>query len=357
MKHSTPLLLCAFSLPALLALALPADKVEFQPSEGLSLTRTYVNKTDLTLDGLDVTMNGQPVPGGIDMEMDLSMSQRVVVTDLLGALSSGRPARLVRSYDELSQQSEFSVKVQQMPGGGQDASVKAESELQGKKVVFAWDEESGAYKTSFDGGEGDQALLEGLEEDMDLRVLLPGKEVAEGDSWEIDVKSLRSLLAYGGNLKLKPTDPGELGQGAMPGMDSMSDFSSVFGEMLEGEAGGQYSGTREVDGVRCAVIHIKLDVSASADITDKVRDAMDKMPEQVAAAEIEQMDLELEMKGEGDLYWDVAAGVPHSFELSGTTNMAMDMGMSMSMGDSPIKLEQSMELSGTFNNTLSVTQN
>jgi hypothetical protein len=357
MKHPYPLL-CALTVPALLALTAPADKVEFHPAEGLALTRTYTSKTELTLDDMEMTMNGQPLPMEIEMDMDMTMSQRTVVTDELGALSEGRPVRLKRSFDELTQQSEFSLQMEMMPDGGQDRSIESESELEGKTVVFAWDADSGAYTTSFDGGEGDETLLEGLEEDMDLRVLLPGTEVSEGDTWELDVKSLRTLLAYGGNLKLVPNDMEGMDMNAgMPGMDSMSDFSSVFGDMLEGEASAEYRGTREIDGVSCAVIHVVVDISASADISDKVRDAMDEMPEQISAAEIEHMDLEMELEGEGDLYWDLAAGVVHSFELSGTTSMAMDMAMALSMGEQSMNMEQNLQLSGTFANALSVTKN
>ena len=88
MKHSKALLVSALTAPALLALALPGDKVEFHPSEGLSLTRTFTSKTELTLDDMEMTMNGQPLPMEIEMDMDMTMSQTVVVTDEIGALAS-----------------------------------------------------------------------------------------------------------------------------------------------------------------------------------------------------------------------------------------------------------------------------
>ena len=356
MKHPIALTVAALALPALIAAALPADKVEFHPADGLSVTRTYSQKTELSLDDLDMTVNGQPPPMVPEMEMDMTMNQHVVVSDEIASMSDGRPAKLVRSYDELSQQSDFKVEMQGMPGGNQERSVKAESELQGKKVAFTWDADSNSYKTAFEG-EGDAALLEGLEQDMDLTVLLPTTEVAKGDTWQIDVKRLRTLLAYGGSLKLKPTEGAE-GPGEMPGMDNMTDFSSVFGELLEGEAKGEYRGTREVDGVTCQVVHVKLDINASADISDKVQEAMKDMPnEQIQAMKFERMDLEMELDGEGDLYWDPAKGVAHSFELTGTTNLNMDMGMTLSMGEQSMNLEQSLKLSGSFANSIAIRPN
>jgi hypothetical protein len=355
MKHPIALTAAALALPALIAAALPADKVEFRPADGLSLTRTYSNKTELSLDDMEMTINGQPGPA-IEMEMDMTMSQSVVVTDEMAALADGRPTKLVRSYEELDQQSQFTMQMAGMPGGNQERSIKAASELQGKKVAFTWDGESSSYKTAFEGGDGDEALLEGLEEDMDLRVLLPADEVSEGDTWQIDVKRLRTLLAYGGNLKLKPTE--EEGGQEMPGMDNMADFSTVFGELLEGEASGEYRGTREIDGVNCQVIHVKLDVNASADISDKVQEAMKDMPEgQIQDVKVERMDLEMELEGEGDLYWDPAARVAHSLELTGTTTLNMDMGMALSASEQTMNIEQSFKLSGSFASSVAIRPN
>lgn len=352
MKHPIALSVAAVAIPALIAASLPADRVEFRPADGLSLTRTYTTKTELTLDDMEITMNGSPGPE-MEMEMDMTMTQRVVVSDSLGSLAEGRPAKLVRSYDELDQQSEFAMEIAMMPAGNQQKSIEATSELQGKKVVFTWDDEAQSYKTAFEG-EGDEALLEGLEEDMDLRALLPADEVTEGDTWQIEPKRLRALLAYGGNLKLKPSAE-DMGGQEMPGMDGMTDFSSVFGELLEGEASGEYRGTRDVDGVNCQVIHIKLDIDASADISDKVQEAMKDLPnDQVQQIKIERMDMEMALEGEGDLYWDPAARVAHSFELTGTTTLNMDMGMTMSMGEQTMNLEQNFKLSGSFASSIAI---
>jgi len=356
MKHPIALTVAALAIPALIAASLPADKVEFHPADGLSVTRTYSQKTELTLDDMEMTLNGQPSPMQVEMEMNMNLTSHVVVSDAFSKVSEGRPSKLVRSYDELAQQSDFKVEIQNMPQGNQEHSVKAESELQGKKVAFTWDADTSSYKTAFEG-EGDAALLEGLEEDMDLGVLLPTSEVKENDSWDIDVKRLRTLLAYGGNLKLKPTEGAEGAQG-MPGMDNMTDFSSIFGELLEGTAKGEYRGTRDVDGVKCQVIHVKLDVNASADISDKVQKAMKNMPnEQIKSIKVERMDLEMDLDGEGDLYWNPALGVAHSFELTGTTNLNMDMGMAVSASEQPMNIEQSFKLSGSFASSIAVRPN
>ncbi len=357
MNKQAILCLTAALCPALLALGLPGDKVEFRAAEGLSLRRDFTSVTHLTLDDMEITQNGQPLPMEIQMDMQMDMRMTLGITDLYGAIGSGRPARLVRSFDELGQQSQFSIKSDQIPGGNQDKSIGAESELEGKKVGFAWDEESSAYKTSFEGGEGDEDLLEELEEDMDMRFLLPGKEVAEGDSWELDVKKLRLLLSPGGNLKFKPSDEDMGDMSGMQGMDSMSDFSGMFDDLVQGTATAEYRGQREIDGVDCGVIVLKLDVSASADLTEQVGEMAQKLPEGMGEMEIERMDLEVEVEGEGTVYWDLAAGVPHSYELPGKLGMTMDMGFAISMGEQSMKIEQHLELSGSFTHELKIQKN
>ena len=49
-------------------------------------------------------------------------------------------------------------------------------------------------------------LLKGLNEDMDLRALLPKDEVKVGDEWDIEVSGLASVIAPGGERKIKPEE-------------------------------------------------------------------------------------------------------------------------------------------------------
>ncbi len=357
MNKQAILCLSAALGPALLAASLSGDKIEFRAAEGLSLRRDFTSVHHLTLDDMEISQNGQPLPMEIQMDMEMDMRLNIGITDEYVSMGTERPAKLVRSFDELGQQSEFSMKSDQIPGGNQDKSIGAESELEGKKVVFAWDADSSAYRTSFDSGEGDESLLEGLEEDMDLRFLLPGKEVAEGDTWEVDVKKLRLLLSPGGDLKLKPSEEDMGGMGGMQGMDSMSDFSSMFDDLVQGTATAEYRGQRDIDGVSCGVILLKLDISASADLTEQIGAMAQELPEGMGDMEIERMDLEVEIEGEGTIHWDLAAGVPHSYELPGKLGMTMDMGFAISMGEQSLKIEQHLELSGSFTHELKIQKN
>ena len=58
MKHTNRLaLLLAF--PALIAFTQPGQEPAFAPAEGSSVTKTYENTEEMSLDEMSVSMNGQ----------------------------------------------------------------------------------------------------------------------------------------------------------------------------------------------------------------------------------------------------------------------------------------------------------
>lgn len=341
-------LLCSALLAPLVAFAMPADKVSFHPEEGLSLTKSIQSNTQMALDDMTMTMNGQPMPMDLEMEMDMSMNMSVEVTDEYVSTSDGRPAKLKRTFDALGSTGSFAIEMAMMPGGGDERSIDATSELEGKTVVFTWNEEEGEYETSFAEDEGDEELLEGLEQDLDFLELLPSEEVAEGDTWNVDVKELTTILVPGGDLKLEPEDMDDE-MSSFPGMDQFgANSADWFGDMLEGEATCEYKGTREVDGVTVGVIALVVNISSTNDMSEMVGDAMGAMPEDGPEVDVEYMDIELEMEAEGLLYWNLAGGHAQSFELNGSVLVIMDMGMNMTMGDNEMSMEQTMEMSGSW---------
>ena len=351
-------ILAAVAAPALLAGGLSTADIVFSPAEGHSVTRTWTNTAQFALDDLQMSMNGQPLPMEIEMEMDMENSTEVEVTDQYVAMADGRPGQLKRTFDSLATTGSFSMEMEMMPGGGQSQDITASSELEGKTVMFTWDEDSGEYDVAFHESEGDDELLEGLEEDMDLRALLPSGSVSEGDTWDIDVKELTSVMAPGGNMALVPDmDGAEMG---MPGMNSMGgSMSDMIGDSFEGSATGTYKGTQDIDGVTVAVIALEFDVESSNDMTEMVLEQMDEMPEEMQGMEmdIEYMDVEMDIEAEGILYWDISANHAHSMTVSGNIGMVMDMSMSMAQGGQEMQMEQTFEMSGSFENAMSVAIN
>jgi hypothetical protein len=360
MKHPFLPLLTSAALPLLAFpyipwphLARPETAISFAPAEGQTLVRTFTSNAQLALDDMQITINGQPSPMPVEMEMDMDMTTELEVTDKFVAMSSGRPQELVRTYDKLSSAGSFAIEMEMMPGGGQESDMSASSELEGKSVAFTWDEDSEEYGAAWHESEGDDELLENLQEDMDLRGLLPPTSVEEGATWDIDVSKLVDVLALGGDMGLEPEMDGEA-QG-MPGMEGMGQgMTDMLGESIEGTATGEFKGLQELDGVEVAAIAVKIDVESSNDMTEQVAEQMEKMAEQVGEMSVEYMDVELDMQAEGTLYWNMATHHAHSFELGGTLHMVMDTAMKMSQGGQEMRIEQMVEMSGTFDNDLTV---
>ncbi len=357
MNSIRTLCLSTLALPVLCATLAPADKVAFHPSAGSSISRLWSVKSDMSLEDMQMTMNGKPMPIQIQMDMEMTNETEVGVTDKFVALREGAPKEMLRSYDKLGSSGSFSMKIANMPEGDKERTVAAESELQGKTVKFLWNEEEQKYDLSFHESDADIALLENLDEDMDVRGVLPGKEVAEGDTWEIDVKSLRWLLMPGGNLKLKPTSSGESGEEMMPGMDDMGDLSEMVGDLLEGKATAEYKGIQEIDGGKYGVIHLTVKIASSNDMTETVQSKLKDLPEQVESMTIESMDVALSSESEGTVLWNLASGHVHSIDMSGKMKMDMDIAMKLGVQGTEMALEQQMSLSGTVAVKLTVTDN
>jgi hypothetical protein len=193
---------------------------------------------------------------------------------------------------------------------------------------------------------------------MDFTVLLPAASVSTGDTWQIDLESLPQLLIPGGNLSLEPqTEDLPEGMGGMSGMEGMTgNLADMLGD-LEGEATAEYKGTREVDGVKCAAIQVKLAIKSAADLSDKVAEALEdqELPEGMKM-ELGHMDVELELEGEGTLLWDLEHGHAQSFEMAASVTTTMDMGMTIDAGAGQMEMEQVMEMSGSMDVKVTVTR-
>lgn len=326
-----------------------ADKIAFTPAEGVTVTKTFLTTTSMEVDDMTMLMNGGPGPMQ-EMEMTMDMTQTVTVTDEYISMADGQPKKLARTFDVISSDLEMDINA---AGQAQSPSGAGTSPLQDSTVVFTWNAENEEYDVAFaEGEEGDADLVEGLTEDMDLRGLLPKGELAEGDSYEIDLANFSNILAPGGNLSLEMEVDGEMsGAGMDPEM--MTDFSKFFEEMLEGDASGKYVGTRDVDGVKVAVIEIEVEINASADMSELAAESMGEgeVPEGVEMS-IDRMDVELVYTGSGELLWNMAKGVVHSFEIDAEMEMNTDMAMAVSMGGNEMEITMEMMMSGSVKNSV-----
>ncbi len=342
------------ALGALFAFAPGGEKIAFAPEPGSSLSKRFEIKLDFTLDELSLVADGQDIADMMGaIEIDMTTASTVVVTDGYEALDAGRPKKLKRTFDELASLMHISFSMAMAPEGSSDEEMTFASPLEGETVLFTWNEEQEDFDITFADGEGDPELLEGLDEDMDLRALLPDSEVAAGDSWKVEIKELHGLAMPGGNLRIEPDVPDGIDE------EDMEFFEELFGggmhenfdELFDGECTCTFVGTREEKGARVAEITIELEVASTLDLSDmllKVIGRLGEMEGEMPELSIETADLNLDFEGQGSLLWDVAAGRMHSFHVSGDAQIAFDIAMSVDMQGESHAFEGSLEMSGTY---------
>lgn len=333
------------AVPTLLALSLPREEIRFSPGEGLVLSKTFETTADMSLNEMDMLMNGEPAPMNIEMEMNTSISNTIEVTDSYLAMADGQPKRLMRKFESVDNLSEMSVS--SMMTGDASESVEATSELVGLGVVFTWDAEAGEYSVAFDeDSEGDDDLLEGLVEDMDLRSLLPRGDVAVGDSWDVDPEAMVHVLSPGGDLKILPDEDTMAEMGGMPGPNAGMNMNDMLGDVT-GDVTATFEGIREIDGRKLAAISVEVDIEATNDLTEMMREMFEEMEVPGAEMEIESVDIEMAMTGTGTLLWDLEGGYFAEFTLSSDMDMTMDQAMGISAPQGEMSMEQSMSFTSS----------
>lgn len=310
-------LLASFHVPS------RTSELVFAVEEGSRSTKTFESSFDLEKKSMKMSVGGQELPDELteSFVMTISHSQKVVVADEYGAAAEGRPVTLVRTYRELEK------KEKEVQGGlGSEPETVDEDEtsaLAGRSVRFTWNEEESEYDAQLVGEPADDELLEDLEEDMDLRVFLPGKAVEEGDAWEFDPKLALGALPPGGRLGFtKDEDDGDF------------DFEEVF----EGTGKATFKGTRTTDGRKLGVIAIAIEGRGEEEADE--------------AAGTPAFVLELDF--EGELLWDIEARHAHAIE--GGADLVARISLTQAIEgegtthelEMEAVLEGKMKLSGSF---------
>lgn len=349
MKNSRSLFALLVLAPLVLANDWSLEKLAYQPKAGTTLSKQFEVEGELEMEDMSLEVDGQDVSEMAgQMQLAMKTTMKLSVTDRYEEVSSERPAKLVRTFEEISSNTHMSGNNPMT--GPIEQDVPLESELEGTSVAFTWDEDDSAYEVAFEGDEkGDESLLENLAEDMDLRGFLPTSEVAQGDTWTIPTEAMKAALAPGGDVKLRPE--GE--SNPMSGMDQFSQ-NDMIGD-LGGTFEATYGGTREEDGARVAVIKLKIEARSAQDMTERMAEMKDKMKENMPEGldfEISTMDMEYELEAEGELLWNLEAGLVAALHLSGEMRLIMDISMNMKMGDQG---EKSMDLSQTYTGTQTIT--
>lgn len=277
---------------ALASFASGPDEVRYAPEKGLKVTRTCETSSEFELESASVTVDGEerPVPG--NPSGSLSIEEKFVVSDELVAVGSGRPEKLARTFDVLHKQQTSS---EPGPDGRvMEQAQKLTCDLEGKRVVFTWNADDKRFDVQAAADQKlDAELLDGLDEDMDLRAFLPDKPVAKGDSWDVEPAAFHAVLWPGGRLPFHDKDKDE--------PDAIEhELNAALYASLDGDAKVTYAGQREEDGVKVFVLHVKADLSRTGESVPS-----SEYTSEHGGTPGAKVKLEFTTQAEGDLLWSV----------------------------------------------------
>jgi hypothetical protein len=315
-----PLFAAALSIPVLaLCQDPPAEaskpstsepvRVVFAPKVGLALERSWEDLHDIVSTSIRLAHGEEaaPVPG----QLRLHSRHVLKVVDHFLELEAGRPTKLRRTFLESRRDSQMGFQ----DGANPNPPMKQSGPLgNGVAVVFEWSPEESTYGRHYDALEGEEEDLIALEEDLDLRALLPAEPVAVGASWNVDPIALRDLFAPGGGI------PYDLPRKADPRLlrTLETGLASSLYYSFQGKHVGTFTvtlrGLRETEERHEAVLALAADFKVSSDQLDRVQSHRGPA-ERAAGMEFTEATLVLELKGTGELVWDLDGGYARSLSL------------------------------------------
>ena len=342
------LLLCACAALDATATAQSApDQLVFEVAPGTKLLKIFRATHELRIDDVGELYDDLPFvsnkTGGW-----LSSWQRLEFLDDYARCELGRPLEFRRTIRDATAVGKVSAT---RPGGmRQEDNSKSMSPLRLQTVRFEWVPEEHDWSRCFDKVDADEEWLDELHGDYDLLGLLPGKPVASGDSWSIELGYLRRVFAPGGNLKLVPAGHNLFGRTMELGVGG--DFADFLGADVKGEVKALYKGRRDValdeagtQKLECGVIELTLNLVVSADRTQLYRSAMPG-EERREPSRLESCTVEYSFTGSGELLWDLANKHFHTLKLEGQEGFVATVWKARSDGKENHRLGQLSRYSG-----------
>lgn len=316
-------------LPALTLLVTPVfeDSPAYTPEEDLTLTRRFESTSNYEMVDASIQVDGSPHEGAPEPDLSIEDTEVIVVNDIIAGAEDGRPTKLTRTFEELTNTQRMSAEAMD-----EDQEMTQISDLEGATVVFTWDEEEDAY--AIEAGEDeviDDDLLAGLEEDMDLRAFLPDGEVSEGDSWEVEVEAFLTFMWPGGSLNFYNS---EIEEGPN---ENTARMNEAVVDALTGGGEVTFEGTREEDGIRVAVLALTLEMSSEGTIEVEG-----------PGGETAENSVTMEREIEGEILWNLEAGLLHSASLSADATLGFGSAYTFEGPQGSMDVEQTQTFEGTI---------
>lgn len=191
----------ALATPLLLGLLPRADGPVFEPAEESVIRREITTLVELALDSISIEVDGEDREIAKQGDLEYSNEEHLVVIDTVSEVGDGRMLEFEREFAVVT--AEQTVRYTSPEGDSEGDSMEPSSRLDGRTILFTWDEDDESYFREFsDDDEEDDVLLEGLIPDLDFLAVLPDGDVAEGDEWDLDEEVAGYFLWPGGRLHL-----------------------------------------------------------------------------------------------------------------------------------------------------------
>ncbi|MEO6711362.1 MAG: hypothetical protein ABI054_00140 [Planctomycetota bacterium] len=319
------LLLVALPRASFPGTAHAADELSFHSVKGLELEKHFVQHSSMKLVEFKLTVetpDGPQEPKIPLPDSTITDDENLEFVEETLAAGEGRPAKLSRSFATVENSVTFE--------GGEDTestTLKNESGLAGKKVVFTWDEDSKEFEAKWaEDEEGDDDLLGDLVEDADFRGWLPGKKTEEGATWTIPASEFNNLQEPSGPMGYRAEGAEEKDE---------DEGSNDLRDNVKGEINATYKGTREVDGVTVGVIAFegKLDSQSESEQESEEGPAVKALTEN--SVEIE-----------GELLWDISAGHFHALKCDSEIKFTTTTSKTLEFGEQSLDVKEIRSFEG-----------
>ena len=319
-----------------LAFAPAETRLEYSPTKGNEIEKSFSGEFTVYIEALDVTMNGQASPLSMD-EMDPSeregtFTYNLDVLDVFSDVADGRATELVRTYNAIEGSAE----------GGGETEEGSFDDLVGQTVQFVWDEETEQYDRSVLDEDADleEDLVQSLAVEIDMSGLLPENEVAVGDTWEVPGEMMAGLLVPGIDFKSAANIDNEA-VAEIPG--EIMDALRV--SMEEAIIECKYSELSGDGDDESAVIAFTMTAEVSLDLGEVMASQMDEAAAQMEM-EMDEFTVDLSLELTGEMLWNVKGHRFNSYEMNG--EIALDAYMTMSMGGGQMEIEGEAEATSEF---------
>jgi hypothetical protein len=339
----------AAALAAGLALAAQDAEIRFAPSVGLALSKTLLVRHELSLVEMGSTREGSPLMreevGGWMMA-----GTRLAWVDEYLRVADGRPEVFRRTLTRFEGNAEVTITGRRTS----EEHARHTSPLAGIPVLHTWVPEEGTWGRCYDRLNGEEELLEALDDDGDFLGLLPPGPVAVGATWPAQPNALKSLLAPCGNTAAEPSEGGYFQRMVEVGLGG--DMADVLDRDLAGTVNVTLAELREEEGRRLAVLRAEFSVSSERDRTRTYLMGMPK-EERREASELQRMTLIWLANGTAEILWDLDAGHAARASAEGEeTYTAEVFKASSAEGGAPVNISQRTTYSGKLEIEFKVRQ-